>query len=231
MLLYKSFIFGQCSWIPILVLFISVIQSVQCASLESPQKSLHLQSVVDRPHPLRQDIAAGTKNSVVAQENESEPSSHRYLPSSWEEFDIRKEWDELLSTPIREWQWSQWLFLFVIVILMSWCCGICVRRRRIARQPGIGMYGGPPLQPTSNMPYGGMTTPYNGYSPYNNNQRTFGQQCCNCLRTACMCFMCYELCCADCHDIPCFRHSSWSGNAFTDSSYRRHEDGGVPEIV
>jgi hypothetical protein len=204
-------------------------------------KSPELQLVHHNRHMRQEILVNGSIGAGVARDSVSkvdnkplEHVSHRYLPgASWGEFDIRKKWNELVSTPIRNWDWSEWLFLFILVFLMTWCCGICVRRR-IRRQP---------ITPSTNMPFGGgMTSPYHGYNNYNNNNHTnyhhnsgsmfsSGQQCCNCLRSAMMCFLCYELCCADCHDVPCFRHSSWSGNAFADSSYRRQEDGPGPEIV
>ncbi|KAI2494269.1 hypothetical protein MHU86_20246 [Fragilaria crotonensis] len=150
---------------------------------------------------------------VDAEQITAQYEMERRLPGFFENLDLGGWFDALVSTPIEDWEASQWMFAAVLLLLVVWCCGCigCARRRqaRPYGYPGYGGYGG----------YGGAAGPYGGggYGPggYGQQQPMSGRSsgACGCLRNLLLCFCCYELCCADCKDVPCFHHSSWSGNA------------------
>ena len=163
------------------------------------------------------DSPSLVSNHINVEEFTPQHEMERRLPGFFENLDLGGRFDSLVSTPIENWEASQWLFAAIMFLLIVWCCGClgCARRRQARRYgaPGYG-YGGAPG------PYGAGGYGLGGYGHGQQQPMTgkgAGSGFCGCLRGLLLCFCCYELCCADCNDVPCFHHSSWSGNAGQDA--------------
>jgi hypothetical protein len=133
-----------------------------------------------------------------------------YLP----DWNIGEAFDKLVSTPPQDWEAGQWILAAVLLMLALWCCGFCCcacrRRRRYHEQPYY--YGAP--YPPYGYPRGG---------------RRGTDSCCGCLRSILLCFCCYEYFCADCQDVPCFRHSRfhYSSENVEGMDYYQRQEGAI----
>jgi hypothetical protein len=124
-----------------------------------------------------------------------ERSQHRRLARMFENINIRESLNRLFETPISEWEIGQWILAAFLLTLILWCCGcICggnQRRRRSYYRSSGGGYGG------------GRSSGGGGGA-------------CSCVQDVLLCVCCYELCCRDCQDVPCF-----NGGGGGDNVYRR----------
>lgn len=146
-----------------------------------------------------------TMNDIIADEQMA--SVHRRLPGFFEGLNVEESFNRLFSTPIRQWEAGQWLLAALMVFTILYCCGCIAGNRRYRRQGYGSGYGGSGYGNGYGNGYGG------GYGNGYGSGKSGGSGFCSCLRNILLCFCCYELFCGDCAHVPCFRHSSFSGES------------------
>lgn len=161
-------------------------------------------------------LVVSTSSASNSAELMLEESRHRRLAGMFENINIRESLDRLVETPIGEWEVGQWILAAFILLLVLWCCGCLAGNRRRRRS----YYRGDP----SNYGRGYGDGRYNGggrssaYSLTDQGVGTTsgGRGACSCIENVLLCSFCYELCCRDCQDVPCFK-----GDGGGDDVYRR----------
>jgi len=159
----------------LIMVLLATVSAVATASVAKPMTSLRRPTSA----PLRNDIA-NTELPVSLAKEQHHPQTERNLQVDEQIDNVREMLSNLFSTAPEAWTTGQWILAAVLLFLALWCCGCCSGGRRYYRRGYHNQRG---------YSSGGYRSSHGG--------------CCGCLQDLLMCFCCYELCCADCQDVPC----------------------------